>query len=331
MGEEETTTTTVQSTPEQDALNQALLDFVNATSPGLIEATESGTDLVTQLFGGLLGGDVSGPLGDAIAGISPEVTQDLVDQSLADVAASAQFGGILDSGVSAELAARTSADIRNAAEQFNIGNISNLTSIGLGGVSTLSQPFSTTTSTLADSLATLQGTTTTSPFLTGGDIASAAGSAAAVKGAAACFPEGQCVDVKGGNKNIEDVKAGDVIEFNDGSESTVVMKYEFYDLPSNFIKLKFSNGSIIEPCDKHKIEGKESKEYNVGDIIQGHVIEEKTETTKLVKTYDLITSKGNGDYSVNGITVESMIPELHTAFNAVDGFKKKEKSEVQHG
>ena len=323
----EETTQRVEATPEEQELNRLSLERVRAAQPGQIQTQQSGLSLINQL---LTGQDLPGFLKGLPGGISPEVTGNIVQQSLADVRPGLQASGLLDSGVRAELEASTASDIRNQSEQFNIGNLLNLLNLAVGGQAQIQSPLLGQSGQLGQQLAGLRSsfgtsqTTQTNPFITGKDITSGIGTGVAAKVAFACFPEEQLVDIKGGNKKIEDVKAGDTIIFNDGKESSVIMKYEFFDSPSTFINMKLSGGSAINPCNNHRIDGKISAEYNVGDTLQGKTIISMEETTRMTRTYDLLTSAENGSYSVNGITVESMIPELHTLFNSVNGFKKEE-------
>jgi len=88
-------------------------------------------------------------------GISPEVTQSLVDQSLRDIKPSFQQGGILDSGVAASIGARTAADIRNQSAQFNLQNLQQLLNLALGGQAQVQQPVIGQASALGQRLAGL--------------------------------------------------------------------------------------------------------------------------------------------------------------------------------
>lgn len=129
-GKKDTTTQQAQALPEERQLNALDLALREEVQPQLIDVNKAGLSLSEQL---LSGGALPGFLSGLPQGISPEVTQDIVDRSLRDVASSAQLGGFLDSGVAQQLGARTAADVRTQSEQFNIQNLMQLLNVGVGG------------------------------------------------------------------------------------------------------------------------------------------------------------------------------------------------------
>jgi len=153
---ESTQTTTVQPTAEETELNRLRLDREKFLDPFIRQAGESGLDLSNLL---LTGQGLPGFLSGLPGGISPEVTQEIVDRSLGDVDVGLQGGGLLDSGVRKELRARTSADIRTQSEQFNIQNLAQLLNLAVGGqAAPLAGPLGFG-SQLSQSLAGLRGFT----------------------------------------------------------------------------------------------------------------------------------------------------------------------------
>ncbi len=137
MGRETTRTETqqqqtIQASPEETELNRLRLEREKALDPSILGAQQQGLDLLTALLSGGTQGELPGFLAGLAGGISPEVTQDLVNRSLGDVRAGLQGGGLLDSGVRQELEARTSADIRTQSSQFNLQNLQQLLNLGLG-------------------------------------------------------------------------------------------------------------------------------------------------------------------------------------------------------
>lgn len=189
--------TTVQPTAEETELNKILLGQKKETAPLETQAAKSGLTLSDLL---LTGGDLPGFLQGLPGGISPDVTQDIVDRSLGDVRAGLQGGGLLDSGVRQELEARTSADIRTQSSQFNLQNLQQLLNLAVGGQA---QPFASTLGfggQLSQSLAGLRGTSTTgnfnqqttstNPFLTGKDILGGIGTGIGAFGAFGGFNRG---------------------------------------------------------------------------------------------------------------------------------------------
>lgn len=162
------TTTTVQQTEEEKKLNQLQLSQAQAFDPVQRQLNEQGGNLVLNL---LRGQSLPGYLNTLPGGISQDVTNDIVKQSLADIAPQFQASGILDSGVAAQLSARTAADIRTQSEQFNIQNLQQLLNIAVGGQAQVQQPMQGVTSQLGSRLSGLRtvnqsGTATSmNPFL----------------------------------------------------------------------------------------------------------------------------------------------------------------------
>lgn len=167
MGKDKTTTNqTTTATPEERELNRLQLEQARAFDPQQRQMNENAGNLVNQL---LTGKSLPGYLNTLPGGISPEVTQHIVDQSLRDLYPQFQSSGILDSGVAASIAGRTSGDIRASAEQFNIQNLQQLLNLAVGGQAQVQQPMLQTTSQLGSRLAGLRSTTSTqtamNPFL----------------------------------------------------------------------------------------------------------------------------------------------------------------------
>lgn len=151
-------TSTPQATPEEQRLNQLEIERIEATQPGLISAQQAGLGLINQL---LLGQEpLPGFFQQLSQGISPEVTQDIVSQSLRDIAPQFQASGILDSGVAADISARTAADIRRATEEYNLGNKFNLLNLALSGQAQVQQPLLAQSQILSGRLAGLRPVTT---------------------------------------------------------------------------------------------------------------------------------------------------------------------------
>jgi hypothetical protein len=167
MGADKTSTKqTTEATPEERELNKLQLEQARAFDPQQREMNQNAGNLVNQL---LTGQSLPGYLNTLPGGISPEVTQHIVDQSLKDLYPQFQASGILDSGVAASIAGRTSGDIRASAEQFNIQNLQQLLNLAVGGQAQVQQPMLQTTSQLGSRLAGLRSSTSTqtsmNPFL----------------------------------------------------------------------------------------------------------------------------------------------------------------------
>ena len=167
MGQEKTSGTTTQvinqtqtpkPTPEETRLNQLQIQATEATQPQLIEAQKSGLSLINQLLAGQE--QLPGFFTQLGQGISPQITNDIVQQSLRDIMPSFQQSGILDSGVAASIAGRTAGDIRRASEEFNIGNRLNLLNLALSGQAQVQQPILGQAEMLGSRLAGLRSMTT---------------------------------------------------------------------------------------------------------------------------------------------------------------------------
>tara|TARA_R100000458_G_scaffold11539_1_gene9350 strand:+ start:5096 stop:6181 length:1086 start_codon:yes stop_codon:yes gene_type:complete len=119
----------------------------------------------------------------------------------------------------------------------------------------------------------------------------------------ACIPKGEKIDIVDGQMNIEDVKPGDIVIGYNGIPVKVLQKHEYLEdpKPERFYKIEFSNGSIVNTCDMHKINGIAAK-----DISKNVVSKEVYSGVEY--TYDLLTE--DLGYQINGIPVNSMVEEM---------------------
>lgn len=142
------------------------------------------------------------------------------------------------------------------------------------------------------------------------DWAKIATTAGSIKLFMMCVPEGTAIDTPEGQKNVEDVRAGDVVYDKDGTEVKVQMKYEFDQPPTSdrFLKLDFDTGASVTICDLHRIDGVYAKDLRVGE--KGLVSKEFVEMDR--RSYDIMTEGTDGSYRSNGIPINTMIPELHS-------------------
>ena len=153
MGGEKTTTQssqTAQATPEERALMQQQLNMNSFMQPF---AQQSYADLSKNVQAVLEG---QTPMAQGIGGINDAQTQNMVNQSLKDIYPQFQSAGILDSGTAAQIAARTSSDIRNQNAQFNVSAAQNLFNLASGGQSNLQGQFQSNTNNLTSQLAGLR-------------------------------------------------------------------------------------------------------------------------------------------------------------------------------
>ena len=122
-------TTTATPTAEETSLNKLQLEQAQAAQPYALESNRLGFNLINQL---LAGQALPGYLNTLPGGISPEVTQGIVNRSLRDVAQQGNMFGIGDSGTMQSIGARTAGDIRLSAEEFNLQNLMQLLNLASG-------------------------------------------------------------------------------------------------------------------------------------------------------------------------------------------------------
>lgn len=163
MGKEKQTQTTSSNqqqtytpTAEETEFNKLQLAQAKEFDPIQRQLNAQGGFLINQL---LTGQSLPGYLNSLPTGINPGVTQSIVDQSLKDVntqLAASGAGTFLESGASQSIGARTAADVRNNAEQFNLQNLQQLLNIAVGGQASVQQPSLTTSAQLSSRLTGLR-------------------------------------------------------------------------------------------------------------------------------------------------------------------------------
>ena len=170
---EQQQTTQAGPAPYETELNKLQYEQLQAADPYQRQVNQSALSRVNDI---LTGKQLPGNLSQLQRGIDPEVTTSIVNQSLSDLnqqLAGSGAGTFLESGASQSIGARSAADIRRAAEEFNIGSLFNLLNLGVGGQAQVQQPILGTSQVLSQRLAGLRpvtssGTTTNrgaNPFL----------------------------------------------------------------------------------------------------------------------------------------------------------------------
>jgi hypothetical protein len=155
-------TSTPQPTAEERELNRLQLEREKFLDPQIRATQSQGLSLAEALLRGET--NLPGFLKTLPAGISPEITSDIVQESLRDITPSFQQSGLLDSGVRASVSARTAGDIRRAAEEFNLGARQNLLNLALSGQAQVQQPILGFSGQLGSRLAGLRSITQTGTF-----------------------------------------------------------------------------------------------------------------------------------------------------------------------
>jgi len=169
--EKQTTTSSQQakSGPEETEMNKLDLDAKRRTQEDLIRTQQAGLRLSGDLLEG--GEDLPGVFKTLPFGISPEITSDIVQESLRDIAPMFQASGILDSGTAASVAGRTAGDIRRGSAEYNISNLLNLLNLATGSTAQIQSPVLNQSANLGSRLGGLrsvtgtQTTTSMNPFV----------------------------------------------------------------------------------------------------------------------------------------------------------------------
>lgn len=129
-----------------------------------------------------------------------------------------------------------------------------------------------------------------------------------------CMPGEQTIDTPNGPVAVEVLKAGDQVIGYDG-QVAIIMQHSSYtqDPTRAFIRFTLADGRSFVVCDVHKIRGIPAKEWAVGADMGGQIIKAMEVVKGINVSYDILTSAGG--YQINGIAVNSMIPEMMRFFN----------------
>lgn len=170
-------TTTPTASPMEDQFNKTMGDYLNKLMPQAGDTSSAFLDLLRQgatAFGG--GAAAQGPLGQLLAGISPDAQNSMVQESLRQITPQFQQGGILNSGSAASIASRTAGDIYRNSAEFNVNNLGGVLSALLTGNAQTQQPINQQAGILSGNLQGLRSinqtgsstsTTSRNPFLEG--------------------------------------------------------------------------------------------------------------------------------------------------------------------
>ena len=140
----------------------------------------------------------------------------------------------------------------------------------------------------------------------GGPAIGAAGSIAAAKIFVMCLSGQTLIDTPNGPVAIKNIEAGDEVV-----GGKVLFKSAYAPAPTQFVALTLSDGTVLETCSVHYIEGHEAQTYQPGDSLGNHRIVARQDSIRPERTYDLLTAAPDGSYRVAGVQVASMIPTMH--------------------
>lgn len=157
------TNSSTQYTPtaEETAFNKIQLGQAQEYDPYQREINKNSANFINSLFTGNYSG--LGAIFEPLArGTNEDVVSGMTSSSLRDLNAQLKksgAGSFLESGASQSIGARTAGDIRQNAQQFDIGTILNLANLAVGGSAQVQQPALNITSQLGQRLAGLRGVT----------------------------------------------------------------------------------------------------------------------------------------------------------------------------
>lgn len=146
-------------TPEEQELLNLELERQKQAQPGMIQAQQSGLNLINQLLTGQ--SPLPGFFGTMAQGISPETIGTTATKMALNAMPGMQQLGLTDSGVAAKSISKNIAEnLLYPAEQFNIGSLQNLLNLALSGQAQVQQPVLAGANTLSQSLAGLRSVNT---------------------------------------------------------------------------------------------------------------------------------------------------------------------------
>lgn len=126
----------------------------------------------------------------------------------------------------------------------------------------------------------------------------------------ACIPEGTHVDTPNGSRPIEDIQAGDQVIGFSGKPVNVIQKHSYLEDPSvpRFYRIEFTNGSLVDLCDMHRIAGVRARDLRPGIAVAGFAVRSCSTYGGVKRSFDLLTE--DAGYRIQGVPVNSMIEEM---------------------
>lgn len=127
-----------------------------------------------------------------------------------------------------------------------------------------------------------------------------------------CLPEGTAIDTPEGSRPVESLRPGDLIIGFEGRPVKVLQVHGYAEevTGEEFLEVGFEDGSLVNLCKLHRIDGIRAGKLEVGDILgSGHVVRSIRAYGGVERSYDLLTE--DDGYRVAGIPVNSMINEMY--------------------
>jgi hypothetical protein len=143
-------------------------------------------------------------------------------------------------------------------------------------------------------------------------LAGAALPYAGIKVYFACVPEGTSVDTPSGPCQIEALNAGELVIGFEGSPVRVLQKHAYLESPETvFLRLVFADGATVDVCKQHRVDGTRAGDVRPGQKLAGRVVTRIEPHRGVTRSYDLLTE--DAGYRIQGVSVNSMIEEMHAA------------------
>ncbi len=137
--------------------------------------------------------------------------------------------------------------------------------------------------------------------------------AASIKLLFLCIPEGTAVDTPEGPRAIETIQPGDSVVGFDGAPVRVLQVQGYLEDPerSEFLRIEFEDGAVVELCGMHRLAGIRAKDVQEGNVIDGRTVKAVSRFAGVSRSYDLMTE--DPGYRISGVPVNSMIEEMYEA------------------
>ncbi len=124
-----------------------------------------------------------------------------------------------------------------------------------------------------------------------------------------CIPEGTPVDTPAGPVAIQALLVGDPIVGFDGETVRILQIHAYAEDPEGeFRGIEFADGSRVDLCGMHRIDGVRACDLHPGDPIAGRVVSAIAAYRGVERSYDLLTE--DAGYRIDGLPVNSMIEEM---------------------
>jgi hypothetical protein len=137
-----------------------------------------------------------------------------------------------------------------------------------------------------------------------------------MKLAFSCLPEGTKVDTPNGPKAVESIRPGDQVIGFGGDPVKVLQKHSYAEDPKplRFHRVAFTNGSVVDLCDMHRVGGRRARSLTPGKKLGDLTVESVTTYGGVLRSYDLLTE--DEGYQIDGVPVNSMIGEMAEAMKS---------------